>query len=542
MPHGERYQLCLRNALIVDGSGEDPYYGDVAVRGDRIAYVGRFAPNSAETELDVDGLALAPGFINMLSWANESLMVDGLAQSDLRQGITLEVLGEGWSMGPHTPVTRAQFESAQTDIRYPITWQTLDEYLRLLEKQGTAVNVASYVGAITLRQCVLGDDDVQPSREQMDSMCQLAAQAMREGALGVASAIPYAPGCYAEPEELSVLAGVSTAYGGIYATHIRSESHSALQATEEAIAVARRHRMPVHIYHLKSAGKQYAENFNSLVKRIEQSRSVGLSITSDMYTYTSAWAALSIGLPPHAQAGGLDAFIARMSDPAVKADVVREIASEQTSWESYYQLAGAENTLLLGFRTKRLKTLTGLSLAEVAHRRRRSPEETLVDLVVEDHSPVLAAFDLVSEEQVQQKVRIPWIGFGSDAAAPAINETFLASSPHPRAYGNVARLLGHYVRELRLITLEEAVRRLTSFAAETLGIELRGRLAPDYFADLVVFSPTEITAHSSFQDPHRYASGVKHVWVNGRWVLRDGAPTGLFGGRVVRRSRAGYAQ
>ena len=528
------YDLCLRNGRVVDGGGGASFAGDVALRGDRIAYVGPRAQGDAQLEVELDGAVVAPGFINMLSWASESLLLDGLAQSDLRQGITLEVMGEGWSMGPHTPRTRAQFEAAQTDIRYPIEWTTLDEYLRLLERRGVAVNVASYVGAITLRQCVLGDDAVQPTAAQLDAMCELAEQAMRDGALGVASAIPYAPGSFAGAEELRALAAVAGRNGGLYATHIRSESHTVLEALDEAIAVARQNQMPVHIYHLKSAGETYADRFSLLVDKIAQARCEGLAITADMYCYTSAWAALSIGLPPWAQAGGLGAFIQRMGNAQTRARVIAEIASAQTEWENYYQLAGADQTLLLGFRTEQLKAHTGRTLAEVAALRGKSPEETLVDLVVEDQSPVLAAFNLVSEQQVSDKVRIPWIAFGSDASAPSCEGVFLASHPHPRAYGNVARLLGHYVRDEKLLPLEQAVHRLSGFAADTLGLRERGRLREGNFADVVVFDPAMVEAHSTFAQPHQYATGVQQVWVNGVWTLRDGKPTGACGGRVVR--------
>ncbi|HEX7875207.1 MAG TPA: amidohydrolase family protein [Sphingobium sp.] len=531
------HDLHLVNGIIVDGDGRPGYRGEVAISDDRIVAVGPRVPGTAREVLDVGGQVIAPGFINMLSWANESLIADGRAQSDLRQGVTLEVMGEGWSMGPYSDQTRQTAVDFQTDIRYPITWNSLDGYLSMLERKGLGVNVASFIGATTVREVVLGYGDIQPTPEQldaMDAMVALVDQAMRDGALGVASAIPYAPGSYAHAPELVALARAAGRHSGIYATHIRSESEMLLEAIDEAIDVNRQTQTPVHIYHLKAAGVDYKDKFPAAVARIEKARSAGQRISADIYSYTSAWAALTIAIPPWAQAGGLDAFIERMKDQAQRARVVAEIGARRAGWENFYQLAGASGTLLVAFKSLTLQHLAGKTLAQVAELRGTSPVDMLIDLVIEDRSPVSTIFFLTDEEQVREKMQIPWLAFGSDAGAPSAEGVFLGTLTHPRSYGNFSRVLEHYVGTEKLLSLEQAIHRMTALPASILKLPDRGRLQPGYHADIVVFDPTKIQTHATYEHPHAYSTGVSQVWVNGVHVLENGEPTGAHGGRVVR--------
>ncbi|HEX7819179.1 MAG TPA: D-aminoacylase [Sphingobium sp.] len=528
------HDLHLVNGIIVDGDGRPGYRGEVAISKGRIVDIGQRVSGTARQVFDVQGQVIAPGFINMLSWANETLIADGRAQSDLRQGVTLEVMGEGWSMGPYSKQTRQTAIDAQTDIHYPVTWNSLDEYLSMLERKGISVNVASFIGATTVREVVLGYGDVQPTQEQLGQMVALVGDAMRDGALGVASAIPYAPGSYAHAPELVALAREAGRHGGIYATHIRSESETLLEAIDEAIDVSRKTRTPVHIYHLKAAGVQYKAKFPAAVARIEAARSAGLRISADIYSYTSAWAILTIGIPPWAQAGGLDAFIERMNDKAQRARVVAEISSPKAGWENFYQLAGPGGTLLVAFKSPALQHLAGKTLAQVAEMRGTSPVDTLIDLVVEDRSPVSSIFFLTDEAQVREKIQIPWLAFGSDAGAPSAEGMFLNTLTHPRSYGNFSRVLGHYVRTEKLLSLEQAIHRMTALPASILRLADRGRLQAGYHADVVVFDPARIETHATYEHPHIYSTGVSHVWVNGTHVLKDGEPTGAHGGQVVR--------
>jgi N-acyl-D-amino-acid deacylase len=532
------YDLLIRNGTIYDGSGGPGFVADIAIRGDRIAAIsnpgGKIEGEAAEV-IDATGLAVTPGFINMLSWATETLIEDGRSQSDIRQGVTLQVMGEGWSMGPLNPAMKEEALGMQSDIRYEIGWTTLGEYLQYLEDRGISTNVASFVGATTLRIHEIGYDDRPPTADELARMEALVAQAMEEGALGVGSSLIYAPAFYSSTEELIALSRVAARYGGRYISHMRSEGADLLEAVEELITIAREAGIGAEIYHLKTAGKENWNKLEDVFRMVEAARAEGLDITADMYTYTAGATGLDAAMPPWVQEGGHEAWVERLRDPAIRARVVEEIRRPAEGWENLYHAAsGADGVILLGFRNDDLKPLTGKTLAEVAALRGTSPEETIVDLVIEDDSRVAAAYFIMSEDNIAKKIRQPWMAFGSDAESLAPEGVFLQSNPHPRAYGTFARLLGKYVREQQVISLPEAIRRLTSFPADNLGLAERGRLQPGHYADIAVFDPATISDHATFTEPHRYATGVHHVLVNGVPVLRDGEHTSAMPGRFVR--------
>lgn len=528
------YDVLIRGGALYDGSGAAPVEGDIAIQGDAIAALGSLRSARGRTEIDARGLAVAPGFINMLSWATQSLLHDGRSQSDIRQGVTLEVFGEGWSMGPLNETMKREAVERQGDITYEVAWTTLAEYLNHLVQRGVSPNVASFVGAATLRIHIVGYENRPLRPNELEQMRTLARQAMAEGALGVGSALIYVPGCFAGTEELVELARVAADYGGMYISHIRNEGSRLLEAVEELVIIARQAGCPAEIYHLKAAGQENWEKLDQALARVEAARAEGLSITANMYTYTAGATGLDAAMPPWVQEGGHKAWTERLRTPAVRERVRREMSTPTDEWENLYLAAGPDQMLLVGFKSETLKPLTGKRLAEVAAMRGTSPEETAMDLVVEDDSRVGTIYFLMLEENVRRQVALPWVSFGSDAGSIAPEGVFLRSSPHPRAYGTFARLLGRYVREQRVIPLEEAVRRLTSLPAGNLKLDRRGRLASDYLADVVVFDPATIQDHATFERPHRYATGMQHVFVNGVHVLKDGEHTGAKPGRVVR--------
>jgi N-acyl-D-amino-acid deacylase len=529
------FDVVIRGGTIYDGSGGAPWVGDVGILGDSVAAVGDLSSARGRLEVDATGLAVAPGFINVLSWANEALLYDGRSQSDIRQGVTLLVFGEGWSMGPLNDALKQQMLEEQGDIRFDVEWTTLGEYLDHLERRGVSTNVASFVGATTVRMHELGQADRAPTPEELARMKTLVGHAMEEGALGLGSSLIYAPAFYADTDELIALAAEAGRYGGLYISHIRSEGNALLAAVDELITIAREADVPAEIYHLKAAGAQNWAKMDSVIARVDAARALGLHITTDMYTYTAGATGLDAAMPPWVQEGGLQEWRARLQDPVVRARVLREMRTPTTEWESLYLLAGSpERVLLVGFRQDSLKYLTGRSLAEVARLRGVSPEEAAMDLVVLDDSRVGTVYFLMSEDNLRRQVALPYMSFGSDAASMAPEGAFLRSNPHPRAYGNFARLLGRYVRDEGIITLEEAVRRLTTLPAENFALRRRGALHTGRYADVVVFDPATITDHATFEEPHQYSTGVVHVFVNGVHVLRDGEHTGATPGRVVR--------
>jgi N-acyl-D-amino-acid deacylase len=531
--------LFIVNALIVDGSGAEPYKGWISFDGDRITGMGRdFPPGRLGHDakmLDARGQAVAPGFINMLSWSNESLLADGRALSDLKQGVTLEVMGEGTSMGPWTPAMKATREARQDDIKYKVTWTSLADYLNMLEAKGIAVNVASFVGASTVRVHELGENNVQPTPAQLGRMQGLVKTAMHEGALGVGSALIYTPGNYASTAELTALAKAAGDCGGMYISHIRNEGPTIEAALDEIIAISRNSGARAEIYHLKQAGRKNWGKYADVIARIEAARAAGVQLTADMYTYAASSTGLDASMPLWVQEGGIEAWAARMRVPANRARVIAEMRNPPPGETNSMQEAGGpEKVLLLGFRSEALKPLTGKTLAEVAAARGKSAEDTAIDLVIEDGSRIQVAYFSMNEDNVRREVAIPWVSFASDAEAQAPEGVFLKSSTHPRAYGNFARVLGKYVREEKVISLAEAVRKLSALPADNLRIEKRGRLLPGHFADIVMFDPATIADTATFARPQQLAVGVSNVWVNGVQVLERGEPTGAAAGRHVK--------
>ena len=527
------YDVLIRGGTIYEGGGGAPFAGDVAISGDRIAYVGPHAPGRARREIDAHGLAVAPGFINMLSWSNESLIQDPHGQSETRQGITLEVMGEGSSMGPLNPEMKRLMVQRQGDIHYPVSWTSLGDYLEFMQRRGVTPNLASFVGAGTVRVHELGERDVDPTPEQLDRMRALVRQAMNEGALGVGSSLIYAPDNFAGTDELVALASEAARCGGMYISHMRSEGDRLIEAVDELIDISRRSGAPAEIYHLKASGRDNWGKLGDVIARVERARAQGLRITADMYTYTAGATGLDAAMPLWVQDGGLEQWVARLRDPAIRARVAREMQAPGEGWENLYHGAGADGIILSDFRNPALRRYAGKTLAEVARERGKSPEETAMDLVVEDESRVGATYFLMSEDNVRREVALPWMSFGSDAASIANEGLFLNSHPHPRTYGNFARLLGHYVRDEHVIPLREAIRRLTLFPATNLGISERGALRPGWFADVVMFDPARIDAPATYASPHQYAVGMRNVFINGVQVLRDGAHTGATPGRFV---------
>lgn len=525
----------LRNATLYDGSGGAAVQGDLAIRGDRIAALGKVRGRGAR-ELDVHGLAVAPGFINIMSQAQESLIADGRGLSDTKQGVTTEIMGEGESMGPLSPAMKKELVELQADIKYDVPWTTLREYLDWLAGRGVTPNIGSFIGAATPRVVVLGRENRAPTPAELQQMQELVRQAMRDGAFGVASALIYAPGAYAKTDELIALAAAS-APNGMYISHMRSEGNRLTEAVDELITISREARVPAEIYHLKAAGQQNWPKMDEVIRRVDAARASGLRITADMYTYTAGATGLDAAMPPWVQAGGYEQWRKRLQDPETRRRVIAEMRTTGDTWENLMKLAGgADRVLLVGFKSEALKPLTGKTLAEVAKMRGVSPEDAAIDLVIEDGSRIGTIYFLMADDNLRKQIAQPWVSFGSDAESSAPEGVFLKSSTHPRAFGNFANLLGRYVRDEHVIPLAEAIRRLTSLPATNLGLANRGLLKSGNFADLVVFDPATIAAHSTYEKPMQYATGVVHVFVNGTQVLQDGEHTGAKPGRVVVRS------
>ena len=531
----DSYDLILRGGTIYDGSGREPYVGDIAINDDTIAALGDLGNARATSEINVEGLAVAPGFINMMSWANESLIEDGRSQSNIRQGVTLEIMGEGESMGPLNDAMKAEMVSLQSDIHYDIEWTTLAEYLEFLEQRGISPNVASFIGSATPRQYVIGHEDRAPTPEELEQMRGLVRDAMEDGALGVASSLMYPPGLFAETDELVALSEVAAEYGGMYISHMRDEGANMIEAIEELLTIAREAGIRAEIYHFKSSGKPNWPIFDEAVELVEAARAEGLQITADVYTYPAGSTGLNVTVPPWVQEGGFEASIERMKDPATREQIILQMNEDSDEWENMFLMAGTpENILLVNFKNEALKPLTGKTLAEVAEMRGTSPEETVMDLIIEDGSRVGTVYFTQSEDVVRTAVGLPWVSFNSDAASLATEGVFLKSNPHPRAYGSFARVLAKYVRDEQVISLAEAIRKLAALPAQNLRIERRGELKEGNYADVVIFDPDKIQDHATFVEPHQYATGVVHVFVNGEQVLKDGEHTGATPGRVVR--------
>jgi N-acyl-D-amino-acid deacylase len=529
------YDIIIRNGFLYDGSGSDPMVGDIAIQADTIAAIGDLSGARSDHEIDGTGLSVAPGFINMLSWSTESLLIDGKSQSDIRQGVTLEVFGEGVSMGPLNDQMKQDMLDEMHDYTFEINWTTLGEYLEAMTRRGISCNVASFVGATTLRMHAIGMDNRPPSSKELEEMKILAAQAMEEGALGIGASLIYAPASYSSTDELVELCKIASSYGGMYIAHMRNEGNSILRALDETIEIAREANIPAEIYHLKVAGRDNWQKIDTVFAAIAQARNEGIAITADMYTYTAGATGLDAAMPTWVQEGGINDWIRRLQDPAIRKKVINEMRTPSDTWENLLLMAGSpDRVLLVSFANDSLKKFTGKTLSEVATLHGKSAEETILDLVITDSTRVGTVYFMMSEENIKKQIRLPYVSFGSDAASQAPEGVFLKSSPHPRAYGNFARLLSKYVRDEGVISLQEAIRRLTSLPASNLKVKKRGQLLPGFFADLVVFDAAKIKDHATFDNPHQFATGVIHVFVNGEQVLSEGEHTGAVPGRIVR--------
>jgi N-acyl-D-amino-acid deacylase len=529
------YDIVLRGGTIYDGSGGAGYVGDIAIDGDTVVALGDIGKANGRQEFDVTGLAVAPGFINMLSWAVVSLIEDGKSQSDIRQGVTLEVFGEGNSMGPLNDAMKAEMLARQGDIRFDVEWTTLGEYLEYLVERGVSTNVASFIGSATPRKYVIGYDDRPPTHEELEAMQEIVREAMREGAMGVASSLMYPPGLFADTDELVALSRAAAEFDGMYISHMRDEGAHMIEAVDELLTIAREAGIRAEIYHLKSSGEPNWPLFDEAVQMVEDARAEGLAITADVYTYPAGATGLNVTIPPWVQEGGFEASLERMRDPVIRKRLIREMNTPSDEWENMFLMAGSpHNILLIGFKSEDLKPLTGKTLAEISEMRGTPPAETIFDLILEDASRVDTVYFTQSEDVVRKAVSLPWVSFNSDEASMAPEGVFLKSSAHPRAYGSFARVLAKYVRDEGVITLEDAVRKLAALPAHNLRIDRRGQLQEGWYADVVVFDPETIQDHATFVEPHQYATGMKHVFVNGVQVLKDGEHTGATPGRVVR--------
>jgi len=529
------YDILIKNGTIADGSGNDTYIGNIGINADTIAAIGDLKNATGTHEIDATNLVVAPGFINMLSWATESLIEDGKSQSDIRQGVTLEVFGEGWSMGPISEELKREQQADQGDIKFDIDWNTLDEYLESLVKRGISPNVASFIGATTVRINHIGFEDRAPTDDEMESMKAMVRQAMEDGALGIGSSLIYAPAFYSSTEELIELCKVASEYDGMYISHMRSEGNKLLKSMDELIRIADEANIRAEIYHLKMSGQDNWNKFDAVVKKIDSARTAGLHITTDMYTYIAGATGLNAAMPPWVQEGGYNKWSQRLQDPEIRKKVYQEMTTPTDAWENLMLAAGtADNILLVGFKNDSLRHYTGKTLTEVSKIHGKTPEETAMDLVVADGSRVGTVYFLMNEVNVKKQIALPYMSFGSDAGSQAPEGVFLNSSTHPRAYGNFARLLGKYVRDEKVITLENAIYKLTTLPATNLKLKKRGALKEGFFADLAIFDPEKIQDHATFSDPLQFSTGMVHVIVNGTQVLEDGDHTGALPGKVVR--------
>jgi N-acyl-D-amino-acid deacylase len=528
------YDTIIRNGMIYDGNGGDPYKGDIGINADTIAFIGDLSKASAKNEVDAKGNAVAPGFINMMGHSEESLIQDGRGQSDIKQGVTTEIFTE-FSMGPLNPKMKMQQKEGQGDIKYNVEWNTLGEYMNFLEKKGISPNIASFVGTGAVRMYVIGEDNVAPTAAQLDSMKLLIRQAMEEGALGVTNALIYPVDFFAKTDELIALSKEAAKYGGMYTSHMRSEGNKLLEAVEELITISKEAGIPAEIFHLKAGGKNNWSKMDSVIRRVERARSEGQAITADMYTYVAGATGMTSAFPPTLQDGGFGKLRERLMDPKIRKEMVKAMNTDAVDWENlYYGADGAEHVLLLGFKQDSLKKFTGKTLAEVAKIRGTSPEETAMDLIVQDSTRVGVAYFLMNEDNVKKQVSLPWVSFGSDEGSYTTEGVFLKSNAHPRAYGNFARVLGKYTRDEKLMSLQEAIRKLAKLPADNLKLKNRGELKVGYYADIVIFDPAKVKDNATFEKPHQYSEGMIHVFVNGVQVLKDDEHTGAKPGRFVK--------
>ena len=532
--HQAPYDTIIRNGMIYDGNGGQPYAGDIAINADTIAFIGDLKNSTAKNETDAKGMAVAPGFINMLGQAMETLIEDGRSQSDIRQGVTLEVFGEGWSMGPLNANMKKDMQSDQPLIKYKVDWTTLKEYLEFLEKRGVSCNVASFVGATTVRMYVVGEDNRAPTPAELDSMRLLVRQAMEDGALGVGSSLIYPPAFFAKTDELIALNKEVSKYGGSYISHMRSEGNKLYEGVEELITIAKEANVHAEIYHLKAAGKDNWGKMDSVIRRVERARKEGLDITANMYTYTAAATGLTASFPPTLQDGGFGKLWKRLQDPVIRKQMKKAMNENANDWENlYYGTGSADKVLMLGFRTDSLRKFLGKTLAQIAAIRGKPVEETAMDLIVQDSSRVEVAYFLMSEDNIKKQIALPWVSFGSDEGSYAPEGLFLKVHPHPRAYGTFIRVIGHYVNDEKVISLPAAIHQLAKLPADNLKLKKRGELKAGNYADIVIFDPANVKDHATYDDPQQYATGMIDVFVNGTQVLKDGQHTGAKPGRAV---------
>ncbi|MBS1933031.1 MAG: amidohydrolase family protein [Bacteroidetes bacterium] len=529
----QQFDTIIRNGIIYDGTGKKPFKGDIGIGADTIAFIGDLSDAKATKEVDAKGMAVSPGFIDMQSQSMETLIQDGRSLGAIKQGVTLEVFGEGESMGPLTDTLKKLAEKNQGDIRYKIEWTSLKDYLEYLQKKGVSTNVASFLGAATIRENLLLFANRAPDSAELGKMKLLVKQGMEDGALGIGSALIYAPGAYAKTPELIELCKVASSYGGAYISHIRSEGNQLLQGADELIKISKEANIPAIFYHLKAAGKFNWYKMDTLIKKIDSARKAGLDITACMYTYTAGATGFDASMPTYVQEGGLDKWVERLKDPATRKKIMKEMDAPANDWENLYLGAGPDNIICTGFKQDSLKYLTGKRLSEIAKMRGKTPEETILDLVIQDHSRVEVIYFLMSEDNVKKQLQLPYMSLGSDAASMAPEGVFLKSSTHPRAYGNFAKMLGQYVRDEKLMTLEEAIRKMSGLAAQQLHIKKRGTLEVGNFADVIIFDPQKINASSTYEKPHQLAVGMIDVFINGVQVLKDGEHTGAKPGRAV---------
>ena len=528
------YDTIIRNGMIYDGNGGVPYKGDIAINADTIAFIGDLKQAKGKNETDANGMAVAPGFINMMGHSEVSLIVDGRSQGDIRQGVTTEIFTES-SMAPLSPSMKKQMQEGQGDIKFKVEWNTLGEYMRYLEKKGISCNIASYVGTGTIRQYIIGEDNKAPTASQLDSMKMLVSQAMEEGALGVTNALIYPPDFFAKTDELIALSKEAARYGGAYSSHMRSEGDKFIEAIDELISISQQANIPAEIFHLKAAGKDNWYKMDSAIKRVERARKEGLHITADMYNYVAGATGLTATMPPTLQDGGFGKLRERLQNPATRKQIKKEMDTKTDKWENFFYSVGTpENILLLGFKQDSLKKYIGKTLGQIAKLCGTSPEETAMDLIVHDSSRVECAYFLMNEENLRKQIALPWVSFGSDEGSYTNEGIFLKSNAHPRAYGNFARLLGKYCRDEKLISLAEAIRKLSKLPATNLKITQRGELKVGHYADLVIFDPAKVKDNATFEKPHQYADGMIDVFINGTQVLKKGEHTGAMPGRFLK--------
>lgn len=531
------FDLLIKNGVIYTGEGKEPFEGSVGIIGDRISAIGPHVQGTADVVIDAEGQAVAPGFINMISHCTHALMHDGLSESDLLQGVTLEIVGEAISMGPMTDEMAQLKVEEQGDIKYEVTWRTLGEFFDLIQSKGISTNLASFVGHTTVRMNVLGESDRAPSAHELETMQSLVAQAMEDGAVGLSSALIYSPASFSKTDELVALAKVASKYGGIYASHLRSEGQSLLAGVREFLQIADAADIPAEIYHLKAAGKSNWSKMDEVIAEVEAAQKRGLKITADMYNYTRAHTGLDAAMPTWVQKGGNREWISRLKQPEIRERVKNEMLVESDDWENGYMHAGPEGMLLVGFKNQALKPLTGLTLQQIANQRGRHPADVAMDLVIEDESRIETVYQWMSEDNLVKQMKLPWVSFGSDGSSLSPSGVYLKSMTHPRAYGNFARLLGKYVREQSVISLTEAIRRLTGLPAQNLGLYKRGLLSSGYTADIVLFNPATVGDQATFENPHQLSIGVSTVIVNGIIVVENGKHNGRKPGRVLRRKK-----